>query len=623
MSTMSGNGAMTSKLREQSRELPAWTVSLFVHTLLLFVFALTSVSRQRPRTPVRLDTRISEPQLDPAVNMIALDPGSDSQFAAENSALFMAPTIGDTEPELPQIEERLADLDVEVPEAFELPDVEDFSPTLHVGGTVGEHVGGMEGGIDRLTYEILQSLRQRKTVVAWVLDASGSLDPYRKQIAERLDRVYSELGALRQTRDDSLLSTVVHFGESVVFPLGDKPIADLEKIKRAIVELQHDPKGEEKVFTAVGSTAEMLLPWRRGRERRNVMIIVLTDEKGSDEARLEEAIDLTRRYGISVYVVGWPAVFGREKNYVPWTHDETGRVYQIDVDQGPESARLERLRLGFWGGAGENYDIMSSSFGTWALTRLTRETGGLYLIIDEGPGPSFDPLILREYRPDYVSRQEYDAMLQSNRAMAAVVAAAETAGATKVFHPRRLFAAPDDATLRRQLQEAQKPAALFDSRLQELLTILKAGARDREAIRSPRWQAAFDLAYGRVLAMRVRVFGYNAMLAQMKGGPERFTDEKNNHWSLKPSDQIATGAQVEQAATDADRYLRRVVKEHPDTPWAVLAQTELEQPLGWEWVETFRPIPKRDDSPSRPSMPRDDPPPVRHKPAPKPVLPKL
>ena len=35
--------------------------------------------------------------------------------------------------------------------------------------------------------------------------------------------------------------------------------------------------------------------------------------------------------------------------------------------------------------------------------------------------------------------------------------------------------------------------------------------------------------------------------------------------------------------------LRRVVDEHPATPWALLAQRELENPLGFKWTETYVP----------------------------------
>ena len=34
-------------------------------------------------------------------------------------------------------------------------------------------------------------------------------------------------------------------------------------------------------------------------------------------------------------------------------------------------------------------------------------------------------------------------------------------------------------------------------------------------------------------------------------------------------------------------YLNRVTKEHEGTPWAMLAKRELDDPLGWKWVDSY------------------------------------
>jgi hypothetical protein len=41
----------------------------------------------------------------------------------------------------------------------------------------------------------------------------------------------------------------------------------------------------------------------------------------------------------------------------------------------------------------------------------------------------------------------------------------------------------------------------------------------------------------------------------------------------------------EKLLEQARMYLTRVKNDHPGTPWAVLAERELETKLGWEWVE--------------------------------------
>ncbi|MDB4778352.1 hypothetical protein OAG68_02735, partial [bacterium] len=99
-------------------------------------------------------------------------------------------------------------------------------------------------------------------------------------------------------------------------------------------------------------------------------------------------------------------------------------------------------------------------------------------------------------------------------------------------------------------------------------------------------QAGFDLAYGRVIAAKIRAESYNAMLAMAKT-KLKFKDPKNNTWVLTPANTVSTGGQDSKLAEKAKLYLTRVVDEHPDTPWAMLAQRELETPIGWEWKESF------------------------------------
>ena len=43
--------------------------------------------------------------------------------------------------------------------------------------------------------------------------------------------------------------------------------------------------------------------------------------------------------------------------------------------------------------------------------------------------------------------------------------------------------------------------------------------------------------------------------------------------------------------------LRRVIEDHPTTPWALLAEREVKDPLGFKWVETYvQPRPRGNDN---------------------------
>ena len=178
----------------------------------------------------------------------------------------------------------------------------------------------------------------------------------------------------------------------------------------------------------------------------------------------------------------------------------------------------------------------------------------------------------------------------------------------------------DEATFVRELTEAQKSAAKLEPAIQPLYELLKRGEVDRAKESVPRWQAAFDLALGRVLAIKVRTEAYNGMLARAKRGM-KVADPQHNTWHLEPSDEIQLGSQLKSHAAKAREYLERVAGEHGGTPWAWLAQRELKEPLGWEWKELRTPLdppaprvaaaasnPPRAPSDERPRMIRRPPP---------------
>jgi hypothetical protein len=346
---------------------------------------------------------------------------------------------------------------------------------------------------------------------------------------------------------------------------------------------------------------------------RNVMLIVLTDEAGDDAAevvggkyRLDTTIQLCRRYQMPVYVVGVPAPFGRKETLVKWIdpdpkYDQTPQWGQ--VDQGPESLWPERVRLHF-AGDNEETDPIDSGFGPFALTRLSYETGGIYFAVHPNRNVNravskrdtnafsahiehfFDPQVMRKYRPDYVTVDEYKRRASSNMARASLLNAANSSWQSPMESPRLRFEKRDEASFVNALTDAQKAAAKLEPKMEDLYSKIKEGEKDREKESVLRWQAGFDLAYGRIMATKVRTQTYNAMLASAKRGL-KFKGEKSNVWVLKPADEVSTGSGDAKLAKKAKEYLQQVVDEHPGTPWATLAARELATPLGWKWEEDY------------------------------------
>ena len=120
--------------------------------------------------------------------------------------------------------------------------------------------------------------------------------------------------------------------------------------------------------------------------------------------------------------------------------------------------------------------------------------------------------------------------------------------------------------------------------LKDLGKILKKGETDRARLTLPRWQAGYDLAMGRAIAAKVRIEGYNAILAVLKRG-RSFEKEGSTHWILEPANTIDAGSTLKKLSGRAQTYLQRVIQDHPGTPWAKLAEQELQTPVGWKWTE--------------------------------------
>ena len=606
----------------------AWLTSLAAHVGALLMLAtvtlltpidsrlqLLSTPPVPEEEPLEDAFRVSE---ELSIDVGALSDGGTGDAAA---AAPLEATLSAVSLDLEALTEKgeLPTFELAVP-VLTSPDPDD---QLLVKGVGAIGATGSRGAVDRITGEILLSLDQRPTLVVWLFDRSASLSGQREEIVSRFDRIYDELGVaaglgnqkgeeLRHD-DQPLLTAITAFGAGIDF-LTPKPTDLIEEVKTAVRSVSEDASGEENVFGALLTVSEKYRRYRLHRPRRNVMLIVVTDEAGDDPAQLDRCVTVLRKMQMPVYVVGSPAPFGRLDAYVRYV-DPNPKYDQspqwLPVRQGPESLLPERLKLGAIGRGDFDGPTIDSGFGPFGLTRLATETGGFYIAVhpfrvDAGQARRrgrknamaseidyfFDTRLMRRYRPDYVTVAEYRRRLSSNRARSALVEAATKSWTTPLENIRREFPKIDEAQLAEDLTRAQRAAAILEPALADLVATLRRGERDRPDLESPRWQAGFDLAMGRALASKVRAEGYNTMLAQAKQGMS-FENTRNDTWVLRPSREISTGSVAAGEAEQATVYLTRVTEEHAGTPWALLAQRELKQPLGWQWKEAFRNVAER------------------------------
>ena len=71
-----------------------------------------------------------------------------------------------------------------------------LSQTVSIKGNGAEHVGEVEGAVDRIATEILRRLEQGRTLVVWAFDASGSLQVERQRLTKHIETVYTHIGQL-------------------------------------------------------------------------------------------------------------------------------------------------------------------------------------------------------------------------------------------------------------------------------------------------------------------------------------------------------------------------------------------------------------------------------------------
>jgi len=581
------------------KDLPALGVSLLMNLSVLaaFNFVVFEISRTDPVNTIVSDLQdlTQEERLNFAESITEDQVGNGGASDGMPPSLSAATAVAGNEASMQEkLEEALNPEIAQLAEAA-VPrfDGHDIVSTVSIKGNTDNAMGGtggVEGAMDRVAFEIRQSLKDRKTLVIWLMDASGSLDKRRAAIADRFDNIYKQLNTGGTT--EGLYSMVVSFGDKTNI-LTPEPIQDVAALSEVVRhKIKTDETGHEYVFGALKMVLEKYRGWQRNQGPWNRMVFIVTDERGDDfEQYLEDVISLAKRSQTKVYTIGNAAIFGRQKGYVHWV-GENGYEEDIPVDQGPESAFPDGLQLPFVGARPDwRLNQMSSSYGPYALTRLCAETGGLYLITEESRGYGFDRAIMRRYAPDYRPVRVQEQEIAKNPAKAALVTVASATYQESLPVPTLEFRAYNDNILKNDLAEAQKAPAEAVYAMGRMYEALKAGESSRDKLREDRWRAAYDLAMGRVLAMRVRFLGYNQMLAAMKLSPKSFEKKDDNMWRLVASDKIESGPEMRKGGELARTYLKRVIDEHPGTPWALMAERELSTPLGWTWEEFSQPIP--------------------------------
>ncbi len=599
----------------------AYIVSAVVHLIVLGVMAAIQLNLIQENPDILLETVFSEErdqqeftqeleETTEAADSINVIPGGVISTAVGATA---APSVSQTKIET---SESLKEPEVRVNVGeFTLPGDAMLGEDLgeaEVTGETGAVVDGYGAAMGRMTMEILRMMRESRVLVVWLFDESESMKDDQKEIAGNFQKIYEELGIASTQdknlrRNDDILLTAVHSYGKDLHDITPKPTADTKEVKEAINKIQIDESGLENTCQSIMAVLEKYRTMA-ARNDRKLVVIVVSDESGSDGQYVEEVIHRSQRARAPIYFMGREAVFGYPYARIRWVDPVYNLTHWLTIDRGPETGFPECLQFD---GLGPRYDAFSSGFGPYEQVRIARETGGIFFLLPgeeedlTGPGAHearrYRDLEMKEYRPLLLPRQEYEKERNASKFRRTIweVIVVLNPHLDKELNVREWHYPTDPVEFakvgRENFQKAVRAMQLLNKANVTLNSI--EPLREKEA--SPRWRAAFDLMKAQILAYRVRLFQYLVALDNHQKNKPQVTKKESNEWNLRrvpkmlePDEAQVKASKVDTAELkkqedEARKLFQFVMKEHPGTPWAARAKWESDRGFGMEFVENF------------------------------------
>ncbi len=492
-------------------------------------------------------------------------------------------------------------------------------------GEVGAMVEGYGAAMGIVTQEIIRMMRQNRVTVIWLFDESGSLEDDRREIRENYQRVYDELGMaavqdaeLKRGGSEQVLTIVASYGSTLHLHT-PRPTADIEQIRAAIDKVPVDQSGQENMCQAI---AAVIKDHKQAavRGKRKLAVIVVSDESGDDGQFVEQSVAEARAAKAPVYFMGRESTFGYPYAHQRWVDEPTGEEFWIRIRRGPETPFPECLQ---WNGLHSRWDVQNSGFGPYEQVRIAHETGGIFFVLpgneatligaEANDRRKYEFHAMREYQPDLISRPAYVQVRNSNRFRSVLWQVIAR------LNPNReelLFGEHDEllnlrnehfkllnAEFREQaLPEVSKAARAMNLN-EEGIALLESVRPLRDKEPSVRWRANYDLALAQLYMFRLRLYQYllamdvHANHMPLPQNPQ--ANEWNFWWGGQPivpdEQQFERLAKAFQMKMPRDEYIEMVQKEeraaverlqavvadHPGTPWARRAETELNLGFGF------------------------------------------
>jgi hypothetical protein len=462
-------------------------------------------------------------------------------------------------------------------------------------------VDNYQEALDQLTQEILWMLNKGKVLVVWNFDQSESMKNDQKEIRQRIEHVYKELGLLKRGQDDSLETAVTSYGEKWANHTR-RPSHDMTEIRSAIEEIPTDPSGKEMMCSAIAQSIAVYQPYCQ-RTDRQMALIILTDESGDhldNDTQLERALAMAKAAKCKIYVLGREAIFGYPYGHVSWIHPQTGNEHWIQINRGPETAFAEQLQTD---GFHRRYDAHPSGFGPYECSRLGRETGGIFFMLPtletdlvRGEKRKYALEAMRRYLPDLRSRLEVKQEIDESllRTMLENVVYELNPYQPKIAEiiEMRVRFSPDYPSFKQQAIIEQAKAIIYIEYLARVEKTIAKMEKQRREEPSPRWQANYDLMHAQVIAYQARMYEYGAYLQEFMDHPKTVPLLKapNLHlaaWDITTRQKTITGDKIKHHVDRSNAMFQAVMETHAGTPWAARAEYELKRGYGVELIEIY------------------------------------
>jgi hypothetical protein len=582
------------------RTLLPGTVSLLLHTVIILSLAIVTYEQKSTEIarmimvppPAEEEDPPVEVELDPEIELVPETVAlfSTAPAASSAAAAISTPMLDQTlvsQAELSEI--TIAAPTIGIPDSIAL--IESV-PDGDVKGEARDIVDSYQTALDRLAQELVWMLDESPVLAVWCFDQSESMRDDQKEIRDRIESVYEQLGLLGRTNNQALLTAVTSYGANFIDHTQHKPTADRKLIRAAIDEIPVDKTGQELMCTAVGRAINTYRDLsRRGRQ---MALILVTDESGDRDNNLEyleQAIAVARSAKCRVYVLGREAVFGYPFAFMHWRHPQTNRVHWLPMDRGPETGFPELLQTD---GFRRRHDAFSSGFGSYEQARMARETNGVFFMLPSVEADlvgsykeQYDLEALRPYRPDLRARMEVLVDRDQFPLRTLIWKVIQdmnpyNESAQKMVEMRMAFSLQPQEFLQ-QARREQAKANMQLRYMAEAEQALIAGKRLREQEADPRWQANYDIILAQLVAYQARIYEYGVALDEFIANPKTAPMMKGErvlrNWDIHTQRKVRT-EEAKPYIERANELFAAIKKEHPGSPWAARADWELDRGFG-------------------------------------------